>query len=1003
MSLAKEFRDPPAAYRVAPFWFWNHELDCEELERQILDMKDKGFGGFIMHARHGLLTPYMGEAWMDAVEHAARVAQREKMWAWLYDEDNWPSGTVGMRMAREHPEYRMSHLYVSDEIDLAKGESVDREVAIGDELYCVMSVPLRDGEALRGKQRMLSRRLKKGRLRYTASRTREKVLVVSRGFFRGAFHDGYLDLMSRQACAWFIRETHDRYAARLKGLLGRSVKGIFTDEPGTFYCRHDRAVQFTPELPKRFEKDHNLPFNEALPALFLASGRTTAKVRLAFHETVKAMYVEAFFRPIRHWCEEHKLRSIGHVVTEGEFADQVKQHGDYFATAEAMHYAGVDTLFEATFAVEGMNNNHLACKFASSAEHLLEKERTMAEAFGVAAGWELSLPTLKWLGDFQAAMGINYFMPHAAYYSIAGFRKWECPPDESYHASYWPFYRAFADHLARLSAALAGGQHVAPVALLSPVAAMAAALDPSQDPVWYTRSGNNPQARAVHDTLEQAAEALTRHQLDFDLVNEEILLRGHVTDEDELEILGKRNRPLERYRALVLPHADALSRKTVDRLEQWAEAGLTIVFLDAMPSLSPEAGQDEPLAARVRKLLDLPNVCQAQTADAAFIEEITRRIDPDVAIRDVRDIVYLMKDTEGRRLVFLANTSRERAYERLKVRIRATGAAHLMDTRTGEPRLLTPLAQDDGWTELELDFPPAGSHLVMFAKRRATKVPAPPRMVNVEGSRLQLSDAWQFTAERGNYFPLHRWRLDIRGDADAPNKWSCYHKTYRTEFHAAISPASAVLLADGLFDQKQFVNNITPQPKVSLNGHELSEWREGTHYDRLVPEADVAPFLRQGMNELVVEDTSNYTAGLNLHQALYLAGDFTVAGQGEHQVISIGRSTIHTGSWADQGFPYFSGIGKYEQEFDLPDDLAAGRLFLEFERVAHVVQVFVNGTEAGLLPWPPWSLEVTDRVRPGRNRLTLRVANAMANVFLLRPDPSGLVGKVTLVAKRPME
>jgi len=714
------------------------------------------------------------------------------------------------------------------------------------------------------------------------------------------------------------------------------------------------------------------------------------------------MYVEAFFRPIGDWCRNHKVRFIGHVVMEGEYADQVKQHGDYFATAEPMHYAGVDTLFEVTFAAEGMLNNHLACKFASSAAHLLEKERTMAEAFGVAAGWELNLPTLKWLGDFQAAMGINYFMPHAAYYSVAGFRKWECPPDEFYHVSYWPFYRAFADHLSRLSAALAGGRHVAPVALLSPVAGMAAALDPGQDPAWYTRDGNNPAARAIHDTMERAAEALTRHQWDFDIVNEEILSRGHVTDEDELEIRGKRNRPLERFRALVLPHATALSRKTVDRLEEWAAAGLAIVFLDALPALSPEEGEDEPMAARVRKLLELPNVCRSAAADAAFIDEIARRIDPDVAIRDVRDIVYLMKDTEGRRLVFLANTSRARGYERLKVRIRAAGHVHLMDTRTGKLHLLAPLSQNEGWTELELDFPPAGSHLLMFARHRATRTPAPPRRVNVDGGRLQLGDVWQFTAERGNYFPLHRWRLDIRGDADAPNKWSCYHKTYRAEFHAAISPASAVLLADGLFDQKQFVNNITPQPKVSLNGHELAEWREGTHYDRLVPEADVTPFVRQGMNELTVEDTSNYTAGLNLHQALYLAGDFTVAGHGEHEVVSVSRGSIHTGSWADQGFPYFSGIGKYEQEFDLPDALAGARLFLEFERVAHVVQVFVNGTEAGLLPWPPWSLEVTGLVRPGRNRLTLRVANAMANVFLLRPDPSGLVGKVALVAKRPM-
>jgi hypothetical protein len=452
----------------------------------------------------------------------------------------------------------------------------------------------------------------------------------------------------------------------------------------------------------------------------------------------------------------------------------------------------------------------------------------------------------------------------------------------------------------------------------------------------------------------------------------------------------------------VLPAARALSRGTMDLLEKWGAAGLAIVFVDGLPSRSPEAGEDELLAARARKLLEQPSVCESKSAGAAFVAEVKRRVALDVEVGEVRDILYLMKDKEDRRFVLLANASRDLGYYGLHVRIRATGVAHLLDTRTGELAVLEPAAQDGEWTELELDFPPAGSHLVMFADKRAVKEDAPPRLETVEETRLVLGDQWQFTAEGGNFFPLRSWQLAVAGQAHPVNKWSSFTKTFRTQFHAAVTPAKAVLLADGLFDQRQFEHTCKLEVKVALNGHALTDWHEGTHYDRLVREADVTTFIRQGSNEVTVAAEAMFTAGLNLDQPLLLAGEFTVAGHGAHEALSVARNAIHTGSWAAQGFPYFSGIGQYEQEFDLPAGLAGRRLFVEFERVAHVVQVFVNDQEAGVLPWAPWSLEVTGLVRPGRNRIKLRIANAMANVFLLRPDESGLVGKVTVVAKQPV-
>ena len=83
-SIDKElFQNPPAKYRSAPFWAWDGDLKKEELERQIEIFKQMGFGGFYMHARAGLITPYLSDEFMECVRDCCRKAQEEGMYAWL--------------------------------------------------------------------------------------------------------------------------------------------------------------------------------------------------------------------------------------------------------------------------------------------------------------------------------------------------------------------------------------------------------------------------------------------------------------------------------------------------------------------------------------------------------------------------------------------------------------------------------------------------------------------------------------------------------------------------------------------------------------------------------------------------------------------------------------------------------------------------------------------------------------------------------------------------------
>ena len=70
------FKSPTNEYRGAPFWAWNSRLDPDQLREQIDIFKEMGLGGFNMHVRQGLETPYLEKEFMDAVRACCEKAEK---------------------------------------------------------------------------------------------------------------------------------------------------------------------------------------------------------------------------------------------------------------------------------------------------------------------------------------------------------------------------------------------------------------------------------------------------------------------------------------------------------------------------------------------------------------------------------------------------------------------------------------------------------------------------------------------------------------------------------------------------------------------------------------------------------------------------------------------------------------------------------------------------------------------------------------------------------------
>ncbi len=82
------------------------------------------------------------------------------------------------------------------------------------------------------------------------------------------------------------------------------------------------------------------------------------------------------------------------------------------------------------------------------------------------------------------------------------------------------------------------------------------------------------------------------------------------------------------------------------------------------------------------------------------------------------------------------------------------------------------------------------------------------------------------------------------------------------------------------------------------------------------------------------------------------------------------------------GVKYFSGTATYTKEIQAPDDWfrAGGKIVLDLGRVKEIAEVSVNGKPIGVILWkPPFLADVTGALKPGANRLEIRITNLWPN------------------------
>ena len=218
MALNKEsFKNPDKIYRPTIFWGWNDRLQNEEIKHQIQSMDEGGIGSFFIHARVGLLTPYLSREWMGRVKTSIEEAKKRGISAWLYDEDKWPSGYAGGLVPRKRSKYRIRGLILKDPDALDENDDVLRVYKTkGKRLaFCQRTDPLGQKE------------------------------------FNEA---SYVDLMNPNVVKEFIDSTYQAYLIEVGREFGDTVPGIFTDEPHLYWQIETTCLPWTTDFSAIFRE-----------------------------------------------------------------------------------------------------------------------------------------------------------------------------------------------------------------------------------------------------------------------------------------------------------------------------------------------------------------------------------------------------------------------------------------------------------------------------------------------------------------------------------------------------------------------------------------------------------------------------------------------------------------------------------------------------------------------------------------------------------------------------
>jgi hypothetical protein len=180
-----------------------------------------------------------------------------------------------------------------------------------------------------------------------------------------------------------------------------------------------------------------------------------------------------------------------------------------------------------------------------------------------------------------------------------------------------------------------------------------------------------------------------------------------------------------------------------------------------------------------------------------------------------------------------------------------------------------------------------------------------------------------------------------------------------------VNPLQRVEFPLNVWYRQQIPPGITAIKKPQINGS-YTLYING----KPVPEGsdkiiDICPFLQSEKNTMALRiKATDETCGL-LQPVEMLCGN----------------TRLPLASWNAQGLGWYSGRALYTKTVEIPATYLnqETRLMLDLGEVDYFAEIWVNGELVKFFPWAPFEADITGFARPGKNEISIVVANLSAN------------------------
>ena len=968
-----EFANPSAAWRGKPFWSWNGKLQQAELLRQVQVLKEMGMGGYFMHSRTGLVTQYLGEEWFELIKACAAEGDRLGLENWLYDEDRWPSGTAG-GMVTANPDFRMKFIHMEKldgaTFDLARWRQskerpldawscrLENEIDIFDVTAVTAATPPAE---LAGKTVLAF-----------------QIMPMP----NGSFYNGntYVDTLNRDATAEYLRLTHEAYKLHCGHLFGKSIKGIFTDEPhrGPFLSGFSVParpgldphclIPWTDKIFEAYAGMYQDRVEAQLPALFLRpDGQERTPVKAQYADTLQVLFLENFAKPYLDWCNQNNLLVTGHVLHENSFSCQVSTIGSVQRYYPHMHIPGIDYLGE-------HGREYWVAKQVDSTARQFNQPWILSELYG-CTGWQMNFESHKAIGAWQALFGVNLRCHHLSWYTMAGEAKRDYPASILHQSPWYKEYSTVETWFARLGYFRAQGRPCCDLLVLNPVESVWGRVYPG---AIKGMGAADARIRQLEKTYSDCFHMLAGNQIDFDY-GDEALLAAHGSctrgQGQALLQLGAMQ-----YSTVLITGVETIRHTTLDLLREFLAAGGRVIVAGQAPGYVDHRLSDDFQALPVTAC-DFEEAALLQALRGLTPQRI--RIVGRATGETARDVFCQLRSAAEGYYLTVLNMDRDHGRE-VAITLEGVEAAIVeeWDLETGKAARHPVRAQGQGLT-FQTTLHTAQARCFRLVQQSELSVSAGREEPRPMGSSVLLDQPARYTLVEPNICVLDLPSWSLNGGPEQPvNDILQIDRQVRQQLGVPLRGGEMVQpwfrKAQSFPDLGQLVLHYrlrvdacglaalrvsqlvleTPERfTITINGQSIDTQRDSGWW------CDVA-FRRLALPEglFVAGDNTitlrcNFAEDLNL-EPLYLLGDFGVALEGTTPYLTRRPEKLAPTSLVEQGLPYYSGNIIYH--YDVPAELIGQTTIVEVPSYQGAYLKIGSGGEMQMVPW-----------RPNHARLTL--------------------------------